>query len=198
LPELLSITHEGANMQHVNDQRFYRSSNRILGGVCAGLADGFHLDVLWVRVAFLLLLFVQGLGLFIYVVLWLVMPERLEGGGQRSGFDAMMDDLRRIWTEVQHQLGGSSRPPPSATGTTSVPAPASTDQPPPTSGSGVVASSPPGAWRNQTSLFGVILVVIGLGLLGNTIGIFNWSVVWPAGLIILGIVILVRNLERGA
>ena len=180
-------------MQHVNDQRFYRSSNRILGGVCAGLADGFHLDVLWVRVAFLLLLFVQGLGLFIYVVLWLVMPERLEGGGQRSGFDAMMNDIKRIWAEVQHQLGGSSRPAPSPTGATSAQAPA-TDQPQPT-GSAVVASSPQGAWRNQTSLFGVILVVIGLGLLGNTIGIFNWSVVWPAGLIILGIVILVRNLE---
>src|SRR6266852_3379481 len=126
---MLSITHEGANMQPVNDQRFYRSSNRILGGVCAGLADGFHLDVLWVRVAFLLLLFVQGLGLFIYVVLWLVMPERLEAGGQRSGFDAMMDDLKRIWTEVQHQLGSTSRPAPSPTGAPTASASASTDPP---------------------------------------------------------------------
>jgi phage shock protein PspC (stress-responsive transcriptional regulator) len=182
-------------MQHVTDQRFYRSNNRILGGVCAGLAEGFHVDVLWVRVAFLLLLFVQGLGLFLYVVLWLVMPERLEGGGQRSGFDAMMVDLKRIWAEVQHQLGGSSRPVPSPSGTASAPAPASTDPPQPGPVTSVVASSPQGAWRNQTSLLGVIIVVIGLGLLGNNIGIFNWSVVWPAGLIILGIVILVRNLE---
>jgi hypothetical protein len=44
----------------------------------------------------------------------------------------------------------------------------------------------------------VIVLVIGLGLLGNNIGIFNWSVVWPAGLIVLGIVILVRNLETRA
>jgi len=181
-------------MQHVTDQRFYRSNNRILGGVCAGLAEGFHVDVLWVRVAFLLLLFVQGLGLFLYVVLWLVMPERLESGGQRSGFDAMMSDLKRIWAEVQHQLGGSPRPAPSPSGTAPAPTPASTDPPQP-SGVAVVASEPQSTWRNQTSLFGVILVVIGLGLLGNNIGIFNWSVVWPAGLIILGIVILVRNLE---
>jgi len=47
-------------------------------------------------------------------------------------------------------------------------------------------------------LFGVILVVIGVGVLGNNIGIINWSVVWPAGLITLGIVIMVRNLERRA
>jgi len=44
--------------------------------------------------------------------------------------------------------------------------------------------------------FGLILVVIGLAVLGGNIGIINWSVVWPAALITLGIVILVRNLER--
>ena len=66
---------KGANMQHVDDQRFFRSNNRILGGVCAGLAEGFHVDALWVRVAFLLLVFLQGVGVFIYVILWLVMPE---------------------------------------------------------------------------------------------------------------------------
>jgi phage shock protein C len=184
-------------MEQVNDQRFYRSSNRLVGGVCAGLAEEFHLDVLWVRVAFLLLLFVQGLGLFIYVVLWLVMPERLEGGGQRRGFDAMMADLRRVWGEMQHQLAGAPRPAPSPTGTpASAPAPASNDAPAPARGRGIAPSQPAGVWQNQTLFFGVILVVIGVGLLGNNIGIINWSVVWPAGLITLGIVILVRNLER--
>ena len=192
----MSIASQGPNIQPVNDQRFYRSSNRLVGGVCAGLAEGFHVDVLWVRLAFVLLVFFQGLGVFLYVVLWLVMPERLEGGGQRSGFDAMMADLTRIWGEIQHQLGGASRPAPSPTGSTAAPAPPPNDPVQPAPGSGVAASQPAGAWRNQTLLFGVILVVIGVGLLGNNIGIINWSVVWPAALITLGIVILVRNLER--
>jgi phage shock protein PspC (stress-responsive transcriptional regulator) len=183
-------------MQHVNDQRFYRSSNRLVGGVCAGLAEGFHVDVLWVRLAFLLLVFVQGLGVFVYVVLWLVMPERLEGGGQRSGFDAMMADLSRTWGEIQHQLGGASRTAPSSTGSAPASAAQSSDPPQPAQAPGVATPQPTGAWRNQTLLFGVILVVIGVGLLGNNIGIINWSVVWPAALITLGIVILVRNLER--
>jgi len=184
-------------MQPVNDQRFYRSSNRLVGGVCAGLAEGFHVDVLWVRLAFLLLVFVQGLGVFIYVVLWLVMPERLEAGVQRSGFDAMMADLTRIWGEIRYQLGGAPRPAPSSTGSTPASAPAPPDPPPPAPAPGVVAPQPAGTRRNQTLLFGVILVVVGVGLLGNNIGIINWSVVWPAALITLGIVILVRNLERG-
>ncbi len=179
-------------MQHVNGQRFFRSSNRILGGVCAGLAEEFHVDVLWVRIAFLFLVFLQGLGLFVYVVLWLVMPERLEGGGQRRGFDAMMVDVRRIWGELKQQLGSASRPAASAPGSAPPTAPASTDSPAPSGGSAATRAG----WRDPTLLFGVILVIIGLGVLGNNIGIINWSVVWPAGLITLGIVIMVRNLER--
>ena len=82
-------------MHGVNDQRFYRSNNRILGGVCAGLAEGFRLDPLWLRIAFLVLVFIQGVGIFIYVVLWLVMPERIEGGGERNGFNAMSAEDRK-------------------------------------------------------------------------------------------------------
>jgi phage shock protein C len=184
-------------MQQVNDQRFYRSSNRILGGVCAGLAEGFHLDPLWVRIAFVVLVFLQGVGVFLYIILWLVMPERLPDGNQRSGFDAMTVDLRRIWGEVQHQFGnappppqssasGSAAPPAAATGTTTSTVPA------PTASQPAVHFN----WRNQSLIVGLILIVLGLLFLGNNIGIIDWAVVWPAALITLGIVILVRNLER--
>ncbi len=66
----------------MNGPRLYRSSDRIIGGVCAGLAEGFHVDALWVRVAFLILIFIQGIGVFLYIVLWLVglsagAPKRL-------------------------------------------------------------------------------------------------------------------------
>lgn len=182
-------------MQHVSNEGFYRSSNRILGGVCGGLAERFRIDPLWVRVAFLLLVFLQGVGLFVYVVLWLVMPERLEGGGQRSGFDAMSSDLKRIWGDLQHQLGGFSQPGGSTPGSAPGPSAASNSVPPPPP----FPATPPhaaGMWQSQSLLLGVILVVIGLGLLGSNVGIINWSLVWPAALITFGIVILVRNLER--
>lgn len=177
-------------MQHVNDQRFFRSNNRILGGVCAGLADGFHVDPLWVRLIFLLLVFVQGLGLFLYIVLWLVMPEKVEGGGQRSGFDPVMEDVRRIGAEFQHQLGGSPRPaPPTPAASSATPTAATPDPSTPT-------PHPQAGWQSPTVLAGVILVVIGLALLANNAGIINWSVVWPAALITFGIVILVRTFDR--
>jgi len=186
-------------MQQVSDQRFYRSDNRILGGVCTGLAEGFHVNPLWVRIAFLILVLLQGVGLFLYVVLWLVMPERLEGGGQRSGFDAMMADLRRVWSDVQHQLGRGSRPGPSKSGAPAAAGAPTPDPAQPTSTPAASAASEShshGMWQNQTVVFGVILVGIGLALLGGNIGVINWSVVWPAALITFGIVILIRNLER--
>jgi len=179
-------------MQHVNGQRFFRSSNRILGGVCAGLAEEFHVDALWVRIAFLFLVFLQGLGLFVYVVLWLVMPERLDGGGQRRGFDAMMVDVQRIWGELKQQLGNPIRPAASPPGSVPASAPTPTDSPPQPGGPAATHAG----WRDPTLLFGVILVIVGLGVLGNNIGIINWSVVWPAALITLGIAIMIRNLER--
>ena len=165
-------------MRVVSDQRFYRGSDRILGGVCSSLAEGFHVDPLWVRVLFVLLIFLQGVGVFLYIVLWLVLPERLEGGGTRAGFGSMTADLQRVSGELKSQLPGStprtSAPPPAA-------APSGQSQP---------------AWLQQPSLIGLILVMVGLVLLGTNIGIINWSVVWPAALITIGIVLLVRNLER--
>jgi len=61
---------------------------------------------------------------------------------------------------------------------------------------GASAPAPPSVFQNQSLVFGLILVVIGLVLLGANVGIINWSIVWPAALITLGIVILVRNLEK--
>ncbi len=51
-----------------------RSHNRILAGVCGGLADHFGLDITLVRAGFVLFgLF--GAGEVVYLVLWLVVPK---------------------------------------------------------------------------------------------------------------------------
>jgi len=51
-------------------------SNRILAGVCAGVANYFNISPNVVRLIFLLLLLPGGVpGPLIYLVLWFVMPE---------------------------------------------------------------------------------------------------------------------------
>ncbi|MGA7913287.1 MAG: PspC domain-containing protein [Candidatus Dormiibacterota bacterium] len=89
-------------MQAPAGERFYRGRGRIIGGVCCGIAARFHVDTLWVRIAFVVLAFAQGIGLVIYALLWLVMPEAPDGEGRGlSGFDAVTADLDRMWAEVR-------------------------------------------------------------------------------------------------
>ncbi|MGD9529946.1 PspC domain-containing protein [Pseudonocardia sp.] len=52
-----------------------RSSNRLLGGVCAGLAERFGVDPLLVRIAVVVLgIFSSGLVLLAYLIAWVVIP----------------------------------------------------------------------------------------------------------------------------
>jgi phage shock protein C len=50
--------------------------DRKIAGVCAGLASYMDVDVTLIRIIFLVLLFwPPGVGLILYVVCWIVMPQ---------------------------------------------------------------------------------------------------------------------------
>lgn len=60
----------------MSETRLTRSSDeRMIAGVCGGLAQYLEIDPVFVRLAFILLLFATGIGLPIYIILWVVMPE---------------------------------------------------------------------------------------------------------------------------
>lgn len=50
--------------------------NKVIGGVCSGLAEYFNLDVALVRVLFVIALLFASFGFWLYVILWIVIPER--------------------------------------------------------------------------------------------------------------------------
>ncbi len=50
------------------------SSDKKIGGVCAGLADYFDLDPTIVRIIWLLAVFFAGTGFLVYIVLWIALP----------------------------------------------------------------------------------------------------------------------------
>lgn len=65
-------------MEIMNEpKKLYRSKQRMLGGVCAGLAEYFNIDPTLVRVIAVLLFFIPGItALLCYLVAWLLIPER--------------------------------------------------------------------------------------------------------------------------
>jgi phage shock protein PspC (stress-responsive transcriptional regulator) len=50
-------------------------NHKTLGGVCAGLANYFGVDMIIPRILFLVALFGYGSGLLLYILLWIVIPE---------------------------------------------------------------------------------------------------------------------------
>lgn len=66
-----------------DDRRLTRSAdNVVIAGVCAGVADYFGLNVGVLRLVTLLLILFGGLSIWVYLILWLVLPRgsrRLSG-----------------------------------------------------------------------------------------------------------------------
>ncbi len=56
-------------------KRLYRSRhNKILAGVCGGIADYFNIDPVFVRILFFALCFAFGAAIVFYLLMWLITP----------------------------------------------------------------------------------------------------------------------------
>jgi phage shock protein C len=59
------------------ERKLYRDEyHKVLGGVCAGLAEYFDMDPTIVRLLFAFTFFVMGAGLIPYIILWIVLPKK--------------------------------------------------------------------------------------------------------------------------
>ncbi|WP_162342161.1 PspC domain-containing protein [Cyclobacterium salsum] len=92
-----------------NIKKLYRNpDDRVLGGVGSGLAAYFNLDVIWMRLAFVGLIFAGGSGFVLYLILWIITPmaksitERIEMKGGAI-------TLSNIETTIQENLSAENR-----------------------------------------------------------------------------------------
>lgn len=58
-------------------KRLYRSKrDKVLGGVCAGIANYFEVDPVIVRLIWIIFTLVSmGFGIIAYIVAWIIVPE---------------------------------------------------------------------------------------------------------------------------
>jgi phage shock protein PspC (stress-responsive transcriptional regulator) len=64
----------------ISDDRRYKKMYRnpdgkVLGGVASGIATYFAIDVVIIRLLFIIMLFFGGTGLVLYIILWIILPE---------------------------------------------------------------------------------------------------------------------------
>jgi phage shock protein C len=165
-----------------------RGSDRIVGGVCSGLAVYFGVDPLLVRVVFVILALVPpSIGILLYLVLWFLMepPAGSPAPTARSVGDrlrAIGDDIRQDFRTgfSRSQEGGTPHPDPTPQGGREK---FGRWGPP-------YGNRPPGLWA------GIILIVLGAYFLLTNLGVLSnlrWDLFWPAVLIVLGLLLLVRR-----
>ncbi len=153
------------------NSRLYRSrTDRFLGGVCGGIGKYLGIDPTIIRLVFLVLLFTQGFGFLIYLILWILLP--VEGGAETStgsvgdrlgeGMKGVGEDIRNV-AQTPHPQAGLWF------------------------GAGLV-------------VLGVVLFaerlgeMLGLGWLTQW---FNWSTLWPVLIIVLGVALILRGSRKG-
>jgi phage shock protein C len=57
-------------------KKLYRSSKqRIIAGICGGVAEYFNIDPVIVRLIWILFCFAWGLGIILYIIAWFIVPR---------------------------------------------------------------------------------------------------------------------------
>ena len=186
------------------NRRLYRSaSDRKIGGVAAGTAAYFDIDVSISRVIWLLLAIVTG-GTFVvvYLVMWAIVPE--EPWNPTVGAPATVavspDSTGAV--AVEGSAEGSAVEGSAAEEAGDAAAPAGDAAAP------AVPGQPTTSWAPTTQvqsgpgphvIFGVILILIGGWFLAQQfLPWLNFGTLWPIGLVVIGVVVLLAALRRPA
>jgi phage shock protein PspC (stress-responsive transcriptional regulator) len=152
-------------------KRLYRSRhNRVILGVCGGLAEYFDIDPTIVRVIAVLSVFVTGLGILAYFILALVLP--VEGAGSAEPKDTVrenVEDMKVTAGELGRELRATLE------------------------GEEAESDDLAKTRRNRRYALGIILILLGVIFLLASLGIwwFRWGVLWPLVLVAIGVLIII-------
>jgi len=96
-------------------KRFFRDGeDKFLGGVSSGIAYYFDIDVIWVRLAWLVAAFGFGFGFLVYPILWILLPEakttteKLQMEGEPVNISNIEKKIRAEFGEVSERVKGAA------------------------------------------------------------------------------------------
>jgi len=91
-------------------KHLYRDTdNQIIAGVCSGLGHWFGIGAGWIRLLFVLCLFLWGFTAILYVILWLIVPEartaaqRLEMRGETASVENIEREVANLSNTANQQ-----------------------------------------------------------------------------------------------
>jgi len=153
------------------EKRLYRSrSDRMIWGVCSGLADYFGIDPTIVRIIFVLLIFANGLGIIAYIVLAIVVPlENSKVTEPRETIKQNVEEMKETASELGREIRSSF------------------------DGEGAKPEDTSKVHQRRSNIMGIILIVIGALFLLASLDFFwwfHWVNLWPIILIVVGLIVI--------
>jgi len=92
-------------------RHLYRDvENSIIAGISSGIGHYMAMDPAWIRAAFLLLILFNGLGLILYLILWIVIPpakttsQRIEMKGEKVNIENIEKAIRNEFENVKENF----------------------------------------------------------------------------------------------
>lgn len=199
------------------NERLYRSvDDRVVAGVCGGIAVRLAIDPSLVRVAFAVFTLLTGIFPFLvlYVIMAVIVPEEPTGFAGRSPTPPGPGAVPG-WAPPGEETGpaspawdetapgppvASAWPPVSAAGDLPADQPGTGPAPVPWTSPAPTATGSDGSPRRATDrtlglIGGIVLVALGVWFLVRDRLDIDWGVVWAAGLMALGVVIVVAAIR---
>ena len=153
------------------DRRLYRSqSDRMIWGVCGGLAEYFSIDPTIVRIIAVLLAAAKGVGILAYIILAIILP--LKSSKVAEPKDVIKENVEEI-KETASQLSDEIRSTFAVKESTS-------------------EETAKAQFRSRNVL-GIILIVIGILFLLSSFNLMwwlSWNYLWPLIIIVIGLLII--------
>ena len=147
-------------------KRFYRSTtDRRIAGIAGGLAEYFDIDPMLVRLIFVILALVGGGGVLLYIILWIVTPDS----------PVILNQNQNSSTMENQQSSNENQKPPQEN-----------------------QKTPHPQYKNRGNLIGgLVLITLGaLFLADEFIPHISFGDLWPVILIVIGAGLLINSLGR--
>lgn len=176
-------------------KKLYRSkTDRIIAGVAGGLAEYFNVDSVLIRIIFVALTLVHGLGILIYIVFLFIVPNE-----QGSDVVAKIASLSSGLKKSEEKLAGKIKE-----WTKSSEAKKTADDVPNKDVSEKskkladkrAKDSGEGWFKDKKRVVGLAIVIVGVVSLLNSlfdVSWFRWNIFWPTALIIVGFYLTLRK-----
>lgn len=135
-------------------------TDRIVDGVCGGLAEHFGIDSLLVRLAFVALMFIDGIGVILYIILVIIMPkpDKQDQSPKETIRENVQEMSERV-KEAGEELGEA------------------------------FSKKTEEKTQNRTGWFGILLILIGVIFLLKNLNLIRWfdnDLLWPLIIIFIG------------